>query len=205
MSDVSVYIVRNGERIRLCTSTTRLLFPPLMQIGFAEEHTKDNQMLPSVSKANVAFSKTCEAPPIITMANLRKMTKLSHIAGNKMRSFVQSYEMTDGKWRLTSPFPLELKDTVAFCPSPSGKLLAIIREDSAGDGKDPKNKNPGYVIEVWGNEEQGGSLLDQIPTAGSHGKLIGDTWFGGLGWAPDESKLVYVAQKNAVETRYVRS
>lgn len=118
-----------------------------------------------------------------------------------MRSFVQSYELTNGKWRQTSPFPLELKGAVSFSPSPSGKLLAIVREDStAGNGKVPK-KEPGYVIEIWGNEEHGGELLDQIPTAGSHGKIISDSWFGGLGWAPDESKLVYVAQKKAVETK----
>lgn len=43
--------------------------------------------------------------------------------------------------------------------------------------------------------------MDQIPTAGVHDKIAGGNWFGGLGWSPDESKVVYVAQKKAAETR----
>lgn len=55
------------------------------------------------------------------------------------------------------------------------------------------------MIEVWNHEE--GRLMDQIPTAGMHGKIAGGNWFGGLSWSPDESKVVYVAQKKAAETR----
>lgn len=43
--------------------------------------------------------------------------------------------------------------------------------------------------------------MDQISTAGVHGKVAGGSWFGGLSWSPDESKVVYVAQKKATETR----
>lgn len=124
----------------------------------------------------------------------------SNKSGNKLRSFVQSYELTQGKWRQSSPFPLELNGAVIFSPSPSGKLLAVIKEDTA-NGKD-NPKDPGYVIEIWGNEEVGGRLVDQIPTAEAHGKIVGGTWFGGLSWSPDETKVVYVAQKKAAETRW---
>lgn len=113
---------------------------------------------------------------------------------------MQSYELTEGKWHQSSPFPLELNGAVVFSPSPSGKLLAVIREDAA-DGKD-STKDTGYVIEIWSNEQGGGQLVDQIPTAGVHGKIVGGTWFGGLNWSPDESKVVYVAQQKSLETRY---
>lgn len=43
--------------------------------------------------------------------------------------------------------------------------------------------------------------MDRIATAGVHGKIAGGTWFGGLSWSPDESTVVYVAQKKATETR----
>lgn len=43
--------------------------------------------------------------------------------------------------------------------------------------------------------------MDQIPTAEVHGKIAGGSWFGGLSWSPDESKVVYVAQKKPRETR----
>ncbi|CBJ49173.1 conserved unknown protein [Ectocarpus siliculosus] len=119
-------------------------------------------------------------------------------AGNKLRSFVHSYELAEGKWHRSSPFPLELIGAVAFKPSPSGKLLAIIREDSAS-GKDSTAKDAAYVIEIWSNED--GQLMDRIATAGVHGKIAGGTWFGGLNWSPDESTVVYVAQKKATETR----
>lgn len=79
-----------------------------------------------------------------------------------------------------------------FSPSPSGKLLVIIKEEAAS------TKDAGYVIEVWESE---GRLLEQISTTGVHGKVVGGAWFGGLSWSPDESKVVYVAQKKAVETR----
>ncbi|CAN0156456.1 unnamed protein product, partial [Ectocarpus sp. 8 AP-2014] len=69
----------------------------------------------------------------------------------------------------------------AFKPSPSGKLLAIIREDSAS-GKDATAKDASYVIEIWSNED--GQLMDRIATAGVHGKIAGGTWFGGLNWSP---------------------
>ncbi|CAM9569158.1 unnamed protein product, partial [Hapterophycus canaliculatus] len=123
---------------------------------------------------------------------------LSIHPGNKLRSFVQSFELAKGKWRQSSPFPLELNGAVAFKPSPSGKLLAIIREDSAA-GKDSVTKGTGYVVEIWSNED--GRLVDQIPTGEVHGKIAGGTWFGGLNWSPDETKVVYVAQKKARETR----
>lgn len=121
--------------------------------------------------------------------------------GNKLRSFVQSYELAKGKWRQSSPYPLELNGSVAFKPSPSGKLLAIIREDPAAAGKNAAAtaKDTGYVIEIWSHED--GRLVDQIPTSGVHGKVVGGSWFGGLSWSPDESKVVYVAQKKATETR----
>lgn len=115
-----------------------------------------------------------------------------------MRSFVQSYELAQGKWRQSSPFPSELNGVAVFSPSPSGKFLAVIKEDTAG-GKDAAKD--AYVIEVWGNDEAAGRLIDQVSTAGVHGKIVGGTWFGGLSWSPDESKVVYVAQKNPTETR----
>lgn len=121
-------------------------------------------------------------------------------AGNKLRSFIQSYELAQGKWRQSSPFPLELNGAVAFKPSPSGRLLAIVREDSvASKDAAAAAKDAGYVIEIWNHDE--GRLVDQIPTAGVHGKIAGGNWFGGLSWSPDESKVVYVAQKKAAETR----
>lgn len=113
-----------------------------------------------------------------------------------MRSYVQSFELSQRRWRRLSPFPLELAGAVGFSPSPSGKLLVIIKEDTAS-AKD-SNKDAGYVIEVWESE---GRLLEQIPTTGVHGKVVGGTWFGGLSWSPDESKVVYVAQKKTAEMR----
>lgn len=122
----------------------------------------------------------------------------NQITGNKLRSFVQSYELAQGKWRQSSPFPFELNGVAVFSPSPSGKFLAVIKEDTAG-GKDAAKD--AYVIEVWGNDEAAGCLIDQVSTAGVHGKIVGGTWFGGLSWSPDESKVVYVAQRNPTETR----
>lgn len=110
---------------------------------------------------------------------------------------MQSYEVSDGKWVQTSPFPLELRGVVSFCPSPSGKLLAIVREAPC----EGKSKKTDYVIEIWANEQSEGSLVEQIPTAGVHGKIVSGTWFGGLSWSPDESKLLYVAQKKDTDTR----
>ncbi|CAM9383223.1 unnamed protein product [Scytosiphon promiscuus] len=121
-----------------------------------------------------------------------------NIEGNKLRSFVQSYELTQAKWRQSSSFPLELNGAVAFKPSPSGKLLAVIREDAAA-GKDSGGKGTSYVVEIWTRED--GQLVEQIPTAEAHGKVAGGTWFGGLSWSPDETKVVYVAQKKPREAR----
>lgn len=151
----------------------------------------------------------CVALPELTRRHVKRLNPtdqtsytLPHIpapnAGNKLRSFVQSYELAQGRWRQSSPFPLELAGAVAFKPSPSGRLLAIVREDSAAS-KDATAKDAGYVVEIWNRDE--GRLMDQIPTAGVHGKIAGGNWFGGLSWSPDESKVVYVAQKKAAETR----
>lgn len=118
--------------------------------------------------------------------------------GNKVRSFVQSYEyeLSQGKWCQSSPFPHELNGAVIFSPSPSGKLLAVVKED-VPSGK-CMGKDPGYVIEIW---DDSGLLFDQIPTAGVHGNIVGDSWFGGFSWSSDESKVVYVARKKTKETR----
>ncbi len=114
---------------------------------------------------------------------------------------MQSYELAQGSWRQSSPFPLELGAAVAFKPSPSGRLLAIVREDSKDNAAAATTaKDPGYAIEIWSRDD--GRLVDQIPAAGVHGKIAGGNWFGGLSWSPDETKLVYVAQKKAAETRW---
>lgn len=94
---------------------------------------------------------------------------------------------------------MELNEAVVFSPSPSGKLLAVIKQGANNDKCAPTDA--GYVMEIWGNDEAGGRLIDQIPTTGVHGKIVGGTWFGGLSWSPDESKVVYVAQKKAPDTR----
>lgn len=85
-----------------------------------------------------------------------------------------------------------------FCPSPSGKLLAIVRE-APGERKDAQAKD--YIIEIWANNQREGSLVDQISTVGLHEKIIAGSWFGELAWSSDETKLVYVAQKKAPKTR----
>lgn len=115
---------------------------------------------------------------------------------------MQSYELAQGRWRQSSPFPLELSAAVAFKPSPSGRLLAIVREDSkdTAAAAATATKDPGYAIEIWSRDD--GRLVDQIPAAGVHGKIVGGNWFGGLSWSPDGTKLVYVAQKKATETRW---
>lgn len=119
------------------------------------------------------------------------------LPGNRRRSLVQFYELKAGQLRQTSPFPLELQGAVSISPSPSGKLLAIIRE-APSEGKAAQKD---YVIEIWSNDQSGGSLVDQIPTAGVHERIVADGWFGEPFWSPDESKLVYVAQRKGRSTR----
>ncbi|CAN0043283.1 unnamed protein product, partial [Phaeothamnion confervicola] len=106
-------------------------------------------------------------------------------------------------WSPPCGFPLEITGAVIFSPSPSGRRLAIVREDSSAAGNGSKSKT--YTIELWdrgGNDDNGEmGLLSRVATRSTHEQIMGDAWFGGFAWTPDETRAIYVAQKSALKAR----
>jgi acylaminoacyl-peptidase len=90
------------------------------------------------------------------------------------------------------PVPLDSSVKI-YLPSPSGNKTAIIKEIVSKANGDECNKAKGTIVEVW----HGLSLLRRIPiNEKQHGKIIQDaTGFGSPVWSPDETCLLYSAER----------
>ncbi|KAF9918292.1 hypothetical protein BX616_009582 [Lobosporangium transversale] len=82
-------------------------------------------------------------------------------------------------------------DAIAQATSPSGKLVAVLRSVN-GEKKR-------HFVEIWSE----GSILHLLEATSIHDDFYADSTFGTLEWSPDETKVVYVADRkkseNAVE------
>mmetsp|Transcript_38380 Transcript_38380/g.39056 ORF Transcript_38380/g.39056 Transcript_38380/m.39056 type:complete len:297 (+) Transcript_38380:39-929(+) len=66
--------------------------------------------------------------------------------------------------------------------SPSGKKSLVAR----------LGKDDAPILEYSGSENKAGYRIDASKV---HGKIIGDSWFGGCSWSSDERFVAYVASK----------
>ena len=88
-------------------------------------------------------------------------------------------------------FPLESSGVVLERISPSLRLKAIIRKVISGGSNDFE-----YVCEIWGMEGQKMIQSVNLTRLDKHGRVHSEVWFAGLSWSPDETKLLYVAERS---------
>jgi hypothetical protein len=83
-----------------------------------------------------------------------------------------------------------------YLPSPSGKKTVVVKEETNSVNGHFANKKT--LIQVW----HGPSLLHRIPiNENQHGSIINDdTGFGSPVWSPDESCLLYCAERIPYKT-----
>ncbi|KAL3918278.1 MAG: hypothetical protein SGILL_004312, partial [Bacillariaceae sp.] len=89
------------------------------------------------------------------------------------------------------PTPLDASVKL-YLPSPSGRKMIILK--TTGEGNDETT-----ILEVW----EGAALVRRIPISKEqqHGKIVNDaTGFGTPVWSPDETCLLYSAERVPVET-----
>eukprot|EP00102_Acyrthosiphon_pisum_P011826 XP_008180714.1 PREDICTED: acylamino-acid-releasing enzyme-like [Acyrthosiphon pisum] len=88
-------------------------------------------------------------------------------------------------YTLTSP-PTDITDELISAHSKSTKYFCVVRETKSG--KDIKQ-----YLEVWADC----SLVKNydLSALDVHGKIYADAEFGILEWSPDETKIVYIAEK----------
>ena len=92
---------------------------------------------------------------------------------------------------ISQSFPMDLGDAGLLTISPSGLYMAISRVIMDSKGKKPKRR----FIEIWSR----GGLEDSFEVTDHHGDFFCDDTFGGLAWSNDETRIAYVAEKNAPE------
>ena len=87
---------------------------------------------------------------------------------------------------VSQPFGTELRDVSMLSPSPSGRLLALVRS------RDSKTGQKEQSIEIW----EGSTLITTISAPeDTHGVIYSTAdAFGCLEWSPDEGRLLYVAE-----------
>lgn len=114
-------------------------------------------------------------------------------ANNTRRSFFHRFQFsaTDRALTRSTPYPVEVRDVLATVPSPSGRLQAVFT--SRKEGQETKAS-----LEVW----DGHRLLHQVALSSLHGDVHTKPNFRGMSWSPDESKLVYVAERKADKVHF---
>lgn len=111
---------------------------------------------------------------------------------NSGRAFLETYLTANrfSNWKLLNIAAI-LKP-VQYDLSKSGKTsVAFFNNGISTAGTKKEN---GSFIEIV--DEETGSA--RIETTSLHGKVIGDSWFGGLSWSTDERYVIYVAQSFSV-------
>lgn len=98
------------------------------------------------------------------------------------------------KYTCASSFPIETSGIAASLPSPSGKLLAVLRKGKpkkpGGDDKDL------FCFEIFSENR----VVAAVTTEGVHGRVYASATLGGFSWHPDESALAYIAEAKATTT-----
>ncbi|XP_048482643.1 acylamino-acid-releasing enzyme [Plutella xylostella] len=90
-----------------------------------------------------------------------------------------------------SDFGVDVTNVLLSSVSPSEKYQAIIREERDKDGKK-------QFLEVW----EGPRMLSSVDLAALelHGEVYADSEFSSLEWIPDESAVLYVAEKKVAKS-----
>jgi len=125
-------------------------------------------------------------PPSVMLRRSQK-----DLANDEARSSLINFLPTASSGSYAAqPFPMELNAVSTMAPSPSGRLLAVVRS------RDVKGKKE-QSLEVW----DGGSLVTTVSGNGElHGAVYAGDVFSSLEWSPDESSLVYVAERKPSES-----
>jgi acylaminoacyl-peptidase len=110
---------------------------------------------------------------------------------NQNKSFFENYLCSGSNNQLDhlSTVPLSANPkAVLFDISLSSRYSVSFYNNGIGAGG--TKKETGSFIEIIDKED--GSY--RIDTSTIHGKIVGDSWFGGCSWSSDEKYLIYVAQ-----------
>ncbi|XP_045771470.1 acylamino-acid-releasing enzyme-like isoform X1 [Maniola jurtina] len=88
-----------------------------------------------------------------------------------------------------SQFGVDISHELLTAISPKENFKAVIREEK--EDKDGAKKK--FFLEVWSSTSLKHSI--DLTALDIHGDVYTDSEFGSLDWSPDESKVVYVAEK----------
>ncbi|XP_034830331.1 acylamino-acid-releasing enzyme-like isoform X2 [Maniola hyperantus] len=88
-----------------------------------------------------------------------------------------------------SQFGVDISHELLTSISPKENFKAVVREEK--DDKDGAKKK--FFLEVWSSTSLKHSI--DLTALDIHGDVYTDSEFGSLDWSPDESKIVYVAEK----------
>ncbi|KAL3795993.1 hypothetical protein HJC23_013050 [Cyclotella cryptica] len=121
---------------------------------------------------------------------------------NSRRTFLYSIPLASDRQQPFIPPPIELPVKIkARIPSPSGNKLAILVEENTPPLESNNgSENRRVVFEIW--TDGGHRLANRIVLPKeTHGQVCTDfEWFGGIGWSPDETALVYNAEVPSPKT-----
>ena len=139
---------------------------------------------------------------------LSALRSLRGIDEDRTRTFLEYYMLTGrGGVDLISSQPLDAMKPVKYDLSPSGNLSVSFHNQFFGvNGKEDK-----IIIDV--NNTKGGVMGNEsyrLDVTNVHGPFLGDAWFSGLSWSPNEEWLAYVACVRAEKSQthfssYMRS
>ena len=147
--------------------------------------------------------------PIANKGDFNQVTVLRSVRGvdeDRQRSFLDTFlsppsssssssSAPSGALNRLSSVTLESlsssASSVVHDISPSGRKTISLRHNAC-----PKEGIKPY-IEVAGQLDEDSFMYSgesfRIDVAAVHGKIIGDSWFGGISWSPDERFVAYVA------------
>lgn len=116
------------------------------------------------------------------------------VIASRKRLYSTTYiKSSDSRYLASTPIEIDAVRGANFYYSPSKKRLLRFTSASSDVASDSNKGASGTLVEVWevGSGLQNVWMIDNT----IHGPVFTDEWFGNVSWSPDESMIVYVAER----------
>ncbi|KAL0892730.1 hypothetical protein ABMA27_014445 [Loxostege sticticalis] len=146
-----------------------------------------------------AYKTLAKIPSVLSGKLIKGGTKITsrwsvrNLDKGKNTKFLYNYVLNDSFNVIAeSEFGIDISTELLSAVSPQETFKAVIREEK--DSKDAKKQ----YLEVWRKNQLIHSI--DLTALDIHGDVYADSEFGGLDWSPDESAVVYVAEKKLTKS-----
>jgi len=169
---------------------------------FGKSYLKTYSLASSFSQGWLRYCNGFDGPKAIVHRMMRDVDE------NSFKCFAEEYllDRLDQKSSIKPISTYNLQSNPKFVltdVSPSGLRKVMFYNTGIGSGGTKKEGGCSVEISLSHNGDEDAEVNYKVDLSSYHGKIIGDSWFGGCSWSFDEKYFVYVAQSKSPSIKTV--